>query len=264
MMLSGNPPFKGNDNRDIINNIRRCRYVFVSCLFRNVSNEAKDFIRTCLQVNPYKRPSAAELLNHKWFNILNQEEEDNVGSTQKLTTIGLKLKEFEKKSLVIKTIMKVLAYTLNPEQLQELNKSFIEIDKCRNGQISCNELKHLLLDDKDYEEYNFDNLFKNCTFEDNESVKYSEFIAAILTKSSINETNFQLAFEKLSFGSNFITKEGIHHLLGYDKSSNSEEEVARIFFEANQLSPLTPSLSRIPFDKFKGIINQGLDDFVEV
>ena len=256
MMLSGNPPFKGNDSRDIINNIQRCRYVFHSCLFRNVSNEAKDFIKSCLQVNPLKRPSATDLMKHSWFDKLKQEQDSIPNSSQKLTTVGFKLKEFEKKSLIIKTIAKVLAYTLNLDQMKELHKVFAELDKKRNGEISCNELKHFLLADKDYEELNFENLFKNCTFEDYESVKYTEFIAAILSKGSINESNFLLAFEKLSLGSNFITKDGICSLLGKD---SSEEVVKYMFDEANNISPLTPSLSRISFDKFSSIINQGLE-----
>lgn len=35
--------------------------------WENVSETAKDFVRTCLTIDPAKRPTAEEALNHKWL-----------------------------------------------------------------------------------------------------------------------------------------------------------------------------------------------------
>jgi calcium/calmodulin-dependent protein kinase I len=35
--------------------------------WENVSQTAKDFIRSCLTINPSKRPTAQEMLQHKWL-----------------------------------------------------------------------------------------------------------------------------------------------------------------------------------------------------
>jgi serine/threonine protein kinase len=35
--------------------------------WENVSDTAKDFVRTCLTIDPTKRPTAEEMLKHKWL-----------------------------------------------------------------------------------------------------------------------------------------------------------------------------------------------------
>jgi len=35
--------------------------------WENISETAKDFVRRCLTVNPTKRPTAQEILEHKWL-----------------------------------------------------------------------------------------------------------------------------------------------------------------------------------------------------
>ena len=35
--------------------------------WENVSETAKSFVRTCLTIDPHQRPSAEEMLKHKWL-----------------------------------------------------------------------------------------------------------------------------------------------------------------------------------------------------
>ena len=35
--------------------------------WENVTETAKDFVRTCLTIDPTKRPTAEEMLDHKWL-----------------------------------------------------------------------------------------------------------------------------------------------------------------------------------------------------
>ena len=39
--------------------------------WENVSDTARDFIRQCLTINPAKRPTAQDMLNHKWLSSVN-------------------------------------------------------------------------------------------------------------------------------------------------------------------------------------------------
>ena len=108
------------------------------------------------------------------------------------------------------------------------------------------------MDFKDLQSNNdFDTIFRNCDFEDNSVIKYSEFIAATITKRKLDESNLHLAFEKLSGDDgNCITAKGINKLLG----ANSTPEKVDMMFKEAQLTPTT----RITFDKFQLLFNDGL------
>ncbi|KFW83962.1 Myosin light chain kinase family member 4, partial [Manacus vitellinus] len=48
MLLSGLSPFLGDDDNETLNNILACNWDFEEEVFRNVSDEAKDFISKLL------------------------------------------------------------------------------------------------------------------------------------------------------------------------------------------------------------------------
>jgi serine/threonine protein kinase len=70
MLLSGEPPFYGKDERAILQSIRRGKWRFHEKTFEAISFEAKDFISVCLNLSLSKRPSAAVAITHKWFKTL--------------------------------------------------------------------------------------------------------------------------------------------------------------------------------------------------
>jgi len=67
LFLCGHPPFIGNTDVEILSKVRKGVYNFDYDYWDNVSEEAKDLISNCLQLDPRLRPSAAQILNHKWF-----------------------------------------------------------------------------------------------------------------------------------------------------------------------------------------------------
>lgn len=65
MMLTGNPPFDGKDDREIIRNIRIGQFSMKE--LKTKSTECKDFIRLVLAVDPKRRLSAKEAMRHPWI-----------------------------------------------------------------------------------------------------------------------------------------------------------------------------------------------------
>lgn len=65
IMLTSNPPFEGSRKEITYENIKNCDYNFPSKIF--ISSDAKDFIKAVLQIDPHKRPTAIELLNHPFL-----------------------------------------------------------------------------------------------------------------------------------------------------------------------------------------------------
>ena len=67
ILLCGYPPFNGNNNDEIFDEILNGNLHFDPNMFCGVSEEAKDLIRCLLRRNPSKRPSAELALFHPWF-----------------------------------------------------------------------------------------------------------------------------------------------------------------------------------------------------
>lgn len=80
ILLGGYPPFQArDDNRDeLFRVIKRGKFKFHDEYWGEISDDAKDLIRSMLTVNPTERPSAQKLLRHKWMSaearVLNQHD----------------------------------------------------------------------------------------------------------------------------------------------------------------------------------------------
>ena len=68
ILLGGYPPFDdANGVSDMYAQIKRGAFTFDERYWSSVSSEAQLFIKSLLQVDPSKRPSAAAAMNHDWF-----------------------------------------------------------------------------------------------------------------------------------------------------------------------------------------------------
>lgn len=67
VLLSGLSPFAGDNDIETLKNVKACDWDFDEEAFREVSEEAKDFIRRLLIKNKEKRMTAHECLVHAWL-----------------------------------------------------------------------------------------------------------------------------------------------------------------------------------------------------
>lgn len=66
-MLSGELPFKGETDREVVEKIKAGKVEFDSPCWDEISDDAKGLVRQLLQVDPYKRISALGSLQHRWI-----------------------------------------------------------------------------------------------------------------------------------------------------------------------------------------------------
>ncbi|KAF2300694.1 hypothetical protein GH714_015192 [Hevea brasiliensis] len=66
ILLSGYPPFIAQSNRQKQQMIIAGEFSFYEKTWRNITSSAKQLITDLLQVDPDKRPSALDILNHPW------------------------------------------------------------------------------------------------------------------------------------------------------------------------------------------------------
>jgi len=69
VLLSGYPPFYSEDLNDLLHLIMEGDYFFHSPYWDDISLEAKDLIKNLLVLDPRKRLTATEVLQHDWFKI---------------------------------------------------------------------------------------------------------------------------------------------------------------------------------------------------
>ncbi|XP_011883527.1 PREDICTED: death-associated protein kinase 1-like isoform X2 [Vollenhovia emeryi] len=67
ILLSGASPFLGENKQETYANVAACQYQFDNEYFSNVSEIAKDFIRSLLIKDPKERGSAESCLKHPWI-----------------------------------------------------------------------------------------------------------------------------------------------------------------------------------------------------
>eukprot|EP01041_Mallomonas_annulata_P004568 gene4568-9079_t len=221
MLLSGSPPFFGNNDQETLVAVKRGRYVFHTHLFEDVSDNAKDFIASCLQMKPSLRPTAEQAQHHPWFASLSA-----APAPVSLDILG-RLRAFQKKSTLSRLCLEAVAHTLSTEQIKDLRQEFVKYDKEESGYISFDNLRQILQEYEGLyiEEIGF--IFTGIDLEHTGHINYHEFIAATITKNHLKEENMKLAFEKMSNHHEFITAADIRDLLGRDSTDEEVDQMLR-------------------------------------
>ena len=67
ILLSGRPPFAGDNDREIMDKVAKGKYDLETSPFDKLSGSAKDLIKKLLIMDPKKRISAQDSLLHPWF-----------------------------------------------------------------------------------------------------------------------------------------------------------------------------------------------------
>ena len=67
ILLSGSPPFNGSDDKEILKKVKAGKFSFSEPIWKKRSPECKDLIEKLLTVDPKKRPTAIEALQHRWI-----------------------------------------------------------------------------------------------------------------------------------------------------------------------------------------------------
>jgi len=87
LLLCGFPPFYGDNLPEVFEQIMSADFEFPSPYWDNISNDAKDFISKLLVLDPMRRMSAPQAMNHSWVK--------NCTSTQSLKYDSAKFKLYD-------------------------------------------------------------------------------------------------------------------------------------------------------------------------
>jgi len=131
-----------------------------------------------------------------------------------------------------KMLCKAVAFSLNPSQISELRAIFNSIDTDRNGYVSMEELRQVLLKMNCADKLNdltTSDEYKTLLNENSE-ISYSDFIAAALVKRvSIDESQLMMAFEQIDQeGNGYLSTEAIQRAIGNYMSEDEIKEMIKV------------------------------------
>ena len=207
-MLCGHPPFMGNNEEKIKNKILNSKLTFPSNEFKNISQDAINFIKQLLNYNPDKRLSAEESLENKWLISLsnsNEKDEKYINSD-----IIQNLSKFKSKVTLQKATLAFLTNQISINQeIKNLKEEFDKIDENKDGEISKIELIKCLeaIYPSGEAIKKANEIFEEIDFNNDGSISFSEFLTVNMKKEQIlNHDMLIKAFKLFDLdGNGYIT-----------------------------------------------------------
>ena len=148
ILLSGRPPFAGDNDREIMDKVAKGKYDLEESPFDKLSNSGKDLIRKLLVMDPKKRISAQEALNHPWFKEKKSRElynriKDEATLTKMINKLRKQLDEAKstivQKDLELKQKNKIIEDCSRDNDIDIVHKENLEkgkesslVSKCKN------------------------------------------------------------------------------------------------------------------------------------
>ena len=224
LMLCGDPPFTGGSNHEIFKKIMKADLKFNLYKWKNISDDAKDFVKLCLNKNAGQRPSASQAVNHKWFKNV-------VSKIHNMKNVPLYILENIKnfdigdkfKQMIIKYIIN---NTSGSESLNIYKNAFYAFDFNNNGWIELSELKKVYdLCNINIDEEKLSYIYNLIIQDKKGGIDYTEFLMAGINRKEL------FSKEKLANAFNYFDA----NKSGYIETVDLEETLLKMGKECTEL-----------------------------
>ncbi|KAL6174780.1 hypothetical protein ACLB2K_051426 [Fragaria x ananassa] len=254
ILLSGVPPFWGENEQGIFDAILRGHIDFSSDPWPSISSSAKDLVKKMLRADPKERLAAGDVLNHPWM------REDGDASDKPLDIAVLsRMKQFRAMNKLKKVALKVIAENLSEDEIIGLKEMFKSMDTDNSGTITFEELKAGLpkLGTK-LSESEVRQLMEAADVDGNGTIDYIEFITATMHMNRMDrEDHLYTAFEYFDKDkSGYITMEELEQALK-KYNMGDEQTIKEIITEVD-----TDLDGRINYDEFVAMMRKGNPELV--
>ncbi|KAA8516834.1 hypothetical protein F0562_017348 [Nyssa sinensis] len=252
ILLSGVPPFWGESEQEIFEQVLHGDLDFSSDPWPHISESAKDLVRKMLVRDPKKRLTAHEVLCHPWVQV------DGVAPDKPLDSAILsRLTQFSAMNKLKKMALRVIAESLSEEEIAGLKEIFKMIDTDNSGQISFEELKAgLIAFGANLNESEIYDLMQSADIDNSGTIDYGEFIAATLHINKIErEDHLYAAFSYFDKdGSGYITQDELQQAC--EEFGIGDVHLEEMMQEVDQNND-----GRIDYNEFVAMMQKGNTDF---
>ncbi|KAG9442871.1 hypothetical protein H6P81_018725 [Aristolochia fimbriata] len=248
ILLSGVPPFWAETEKGIFDAILEGDLDLRSPPWPQISESAKDLIRKMLIQDPKRRITAAEALQHPWL------REDGASDKPIDSAVFTRMKQFRAMNKLKKLALKVIAESIEDEDIKGLTQMFKNMDTDQSGSITYEELKEGLskLGSK-LSEAEVRQLMDAADVDQSGTIDYVEFITATMHRHRLDkEENLYKAFQYFdNDGSGFITRDELRHAMT-DYGMGDEATISEVLDDVD-----TDKDGRINFDEFVAMMRRG-------
>lgn len=228
ILLSGYMPFAGEEI-DMMRLIKKGKYKMKQDKWDKVSEEAFKFTRELLQVDPQRRLTAEQALQHDWIQKYNsiQTRQEHIDAT-----IVEGLTKFARMSSFRRACMSVVGWCVSGEVEAKARDVFLELDQNHDGTISPREFKKAL-QDMHVADDAIDTAFAALDVNHTNEIDYAEFLSAMAMVPScieLNDVILQQTFRRFDTDSSgYITEANLQEVLG-DKFEG--KKVSKLLIES--------------------------------
>ncbi|CRG96276.1 calcium-dependent protein kinase 6, putative [Plasmodium gallinaceum] len=189
-LFSKNLPFCGNTYEEVKQSIFKDEPDYKS-LKPKLSQSALHILKLMLEKDHNKRPMAAVLLHHPWF----QGYLDPIEISP--TTLN-NIKSYMKHSNIRNIIINIMAHELSiiNKHIKYINEIFCKIDTNHNGSLSHREI-YTVLSSAGIKKWDINRIVQALDINDRGNITYTEFIAGCYRWKNIESTFLKAAFNKI-------------------------------------------------------------------
>lgn len=254
ILLCGKPPFNGRRDNEIIKQIKAGYIDMTDGIWKEISEEAKNFISKMLTLDPNQRPTAKELLKDPFFKKSWKEHICDEHKTEALK----RLKSFKNKCQFqrIVLIFFVNFFDIRAEK-RRLLEIFQEFDTDHDGYLTRDELvaAYERIGDPLTAQEDVKSVLSVLKCNEYEGIEFTEFLLANVDyKQVLNLDNLSQIFKIMDIDNNGkISKEEIKEFLHFNGNEN-DEVVEEIIREADLNCD-----GEISFEEFQEMMKQFLN-----
>jgi len=243
MILSSTKPFREKTRSKTKDKILAGDFSFHAEVWKNLSEESKEFVKSLITVSPTERLTGEQALKHKWlseeFPLSERVPDDKV-----MEDIRQRIVDYGDVSLLKKMALMVIAHKSSSDEIVELRKAFDAYDTTNNGVISLTEFKAAMTKDNELGFEDIEDIFDTLDTGKDGQIYYTEFIAATLeAQGRIVEETIVDAFDRIdSDDTGYISVQNLRDFLG---NTFTEQKITQLMAEGD-----LDGSGRITLDEF--------------
>lgn len=234
--LCGQPPFWGQTETAIFNEILKGRVNFSSPPWPRISNSAKNLISRMLTMDTRNRITAAQALSHPWVRADGDAPEVPID-----ISVISHMKKFVGAGKLKKIFMQSVASTYGEDDVRVLRDQFLSIDKDGSGTITIDEMRTVLKEQKGQKrtaigDAEIENILKSMDLDGDGVIDYMEFVSATLAATALTRGEKEAYKRHVRLAFNNFDKDGN----GYIEASElmaaigKDDHIAELIKEADK------------------------------
>lgn len=210
ILLVGYPPFYGASDAEVMSKVIKWKFTFAGTEWESISNSAKDLISKLLDMDPRRRASASQALEHAWF-------KDSLGDDKVISTdVYTRLRDYCHQHVLKRIVLNVIAKNVKVDEIATLKKAFAAIDTESKGYLTLSELDQALRSSgHGATAEDIKMIMSKLDMNQKGVISYHEFLAASMQKKLyLQEERIFWAFSRMDHDdSGYITQQDLEQIV---------------------------------------------------